>query len=180
MFLNFLSAAILLAVFTLSICLRANHGKGFDKQPLSYYLTVIIPQSIFLSVIFVFFIAFENGFMAYLILGILVYAIGFFVRLKAFSDLKNNYNVSKEKMSNRITTDGIYNYVRHPLYLGTLLIYLGFCLMIFSKAGIILYFIFLVPMFLIRIEEKEEEEFAKDMKYQKYKEKTSRLIPFIY
>ena len=179
MFLNFLSAAILLAVFVFSICLQVDHEKGFDKQPLNYYLAVIIPQSIFLSVIFVLFIAYGNGSATYLVLGILVYAIGFFVRLKTFNNLKNNYNVSKEKMSNKIITNGIYNYTRHPLYLGTILIYLGFCLMIFSKAGIMLYFIFLIPLFLVRIK-GEEKEFAGNVEYQRYKKRTSRLIPFIY
>ena len=179
MFLNFLSAAILLAVFVLSIHLQIDHERGFDKQPLNYYLTIVIPQGIFLSVIFVLFIAYGNGSIAHLVLGILVYATGFLIRLRTFSDFKNNYNVSKEKISDKIITDGIYNYARHPLYLGTLLIYLGFCLMIFSKAGIILYFIFLIPLFLIRIRE-EEKEFAEDMKYQRYKKRISRLIPFIY
>jgi len=179
MFLNFLSATILLAVFDLSICLRVNHEKGFDKQPLSYYLTVIIPQGIFLSTIFVLFIAYGNGSVIYLVLGILVYAVGFFVRLKAFNDLRNNYNVSKEKIAKNIIANGIYSYTRHPLYLGTLLIYLGFCLMIFSKTGVILYFIFLVPLFFIRIRE-EEKEFTENAEYKKYKKRTSRLVPFIY
>ena len=179
MFLNFLSAAILLAVFVLSIHLQIDRKMGFDKQPLNYYLTVVIPQSIFLPTVFVFFIAYGSNSIAYLVPGILIYAIGFFARLKTFGDLKNNYNVSKEKMSDKITTDGIYSYTRHPLYLGTLLIYLGFCLMIFSKAGIILYFIFLVPLFLIRIK-GEEKEFVKNMEYQEYKKRTSRLVPFIY
>ena len=114
-----------------------------------------------------------------LVLGILVYAVGFFVRLKAFNDLKNNYNVSKEKIAKNIMANGIYSYTRHPLYLGTLLIYLGFCLMIFSKAGVILYFIFLVPLFFIRIRE-EEKEFAENAEYKKYKKRTSRLVPFVY
>ena len=179
MFLNFLSAAVLLAVFPLSICLRVDHGKGFDKQPLNYYLTVIIPQSIFLPVIFVLFIAYGNGSVTYFVLGILTYAIGFFIRLKTFGNLKNNYNVSKEKTTNKIITNGIYSYTRHPLYLGTLLIYLGLCLMIFSKAGMILYFVFLIPLFFIRIRE-EEKEFTENTEYQKYKKRTFRLIPFIY
>ncbi|MEA1937437.1 MAG: isoprenylcysteine carboxylmethyltransferase family protein [Patescibacteria group bacterium] len=179
MFLNFLSAAISLAIFTLSICLRVNREKGFDKQSLNYYFTVIIPQSVFLSVIFVLFIASGNGSATYLVLGILIYTTGFFIRLKTFDNLKNNYNVSKEKMSDKIITNGIYNYIRHPLYLGTLFVYLGLCLMIFSKAGIMLYFIFLVPLFLIRIK-KEEKEFTENTEYQKYKKETSQLIPFIY
>jgi len=179
MFLNLLFFVALIAVFNLSIALHIRSIKSPLKYPLNYYLVVVIPQSIFLLIIFILFMAYGNSSITYLTLGILVYATGFFTRLKTFGDLKNNYNVSKEKISDEIITNGIYSYARHPLYLGTLLIYLGLCLIIFSKAGIILYFIFLVPLFLIRIE-KEEKEFAKNTMYQKYKERTSRLIPFVY
>ena len=179
MLLNFLSVVVLLAAFTLSIHLRIDRKRGFDKQPLNYYLTVVIPQSIFLSAVFILFTVSGNSSIAYFIPGILIYAIGFFIRLKTFGNLKNNYNVSKEKISDKIVTSGIYSYIRHPLYLGTLIIYLGLCLIIFSKEGIILYFIFLVPLFLIRIRE-EEKEFAGNAKYQEYKKGTSQLIPFIY
>jgi len=179
MFWNLLFFVILLAIFTLSICLQIKHKKIFNKQPLSYYLTVIIPQSVFLSVIFILFTVSSNSSTAYLVAGILIYSIGFLVRLKTISDLKSNYNISKEKISDQIMTTGIYGYVRHPLYLGTLFIYFGFCLMLFSKIGVALYFIFLIPLFFIRIKE-EEKEFSDNSKYQQYRKEVSCLIPFIF
>lgn len=179
MLLNFLVTFLLLVIFVFSILLQAKRKKGFDKQPLSYYLTVIIPQNVFFLVIVIFFLVYGNNSVVYLVIGVLIYAGGFFIRLKAFHDLKNNYNVSKERISNKIITSGVYSCVRHPLYLGTVLIYLGFCLMIFTKMGIILYFIFLIPMFLAR-SIKEEKEFAENVEYQEYKKRSERLIPFVY
>jgi len=177
--LNLLLFIILLAAFNLSVSLQIKLAKNSIKRSINYYLTVIIPQSAFLIAILVLFIIYGNDSITCLVSGILICAIGFLARLKAFNDLKKSYNVSKEKMSNRVITNGIYSHVRHPLYLGTMLVYLGFCLIIFSKAGMALYFIFLIPLFLARIIE-EEKEFAENMEYQEYKKKTSRLIPFVY
>ncbi|MFW9881481.1 MAG: methyltransferase family protein [Candidatus Thorarchaeota archaeon] len=76
---------------------------------------------------------------------------------------------------------GIYKYIRHPIYLGMLLIFFGYAL---SFKSIITPFSFLVIFFLIfnnrmNLEEKLLiEKFGKN--YELYLKKTKRLIPYIY
>lgn len=72
---------------------------------------------------------------------------------------------------------GLFAYVRHPLYLGTLLIYLGFVLGSFSILSFVTYiFIFFVYNQLAIFEEKDlERVFGEE--YLQYKKRGSRWIP---
>ena len=179
MFWNITLFTIAYIIFGLLIYLKAKQAEISHKQPFSYYLTVLIPQCIFIVSILALFIISENNSIMPLIFGLFIYLIGILIRLKALNDFKIGYNLSEKRISNHLITNGIYQYSRHPLYLGTLLVYLGLTLTIFSKSGIILYFTFLLPLFLIRIV-REEKEFANDKNYEQYKKNVYCLIPFIF
>ena len=74
---------------------------------------------------------------------------------------------------------GAYRFIRHPMYLGAIIFCLGFFLANISMwNGII--FSFIVMAEITRII-NEEEFFAKDEEYQKYKAKVRwRLIPYVF
>ena len=179
MFWNIILFIIAYIIFGLLIYLKTKQAKISYKQPFSYYIIVLIPQCIFIVSILALFIINENNSIMLLVLGLFTYLIGLLIRLKALNDFKTGYNLSEKRISNHLITNGIYQYSRHPLYLGTLLVYLGLTLTIFSKSGIILYFTFLLPLFLIRIV-REEKEFANDKNYEQYKKNVYCLIPFIF
>jgi protein-S-isoprenylcysteine O-methyltransferase Ste14 len=81
----------------------------------------------------------------------------------------------------RLKTDGLYKRVRHPSYLGLLLIIIGFSATMNSLYS---FLVLAVPVFLaityrISVEEKVLiNEFSNN--YIEYKRKTKKIIPGIY
>ena len=79
-----------------------------------------------------------------------------------------------------LVTDGIYGRVRHPSYLGLLIMGLGWALTFRSGAGVVLAGL-VVPPLLARIRSEEallRSQFGEE--YDSYRRRTSRLIPGIY
>ncbi len=80
----------------------------------------------------------------------------------------------------QLVTDGVYRLIRHPLYLGEMARNLGFALILTSRVGFIVMLVGIVFLLLrIRIEEAMLiEEFGQE--YIKYRERTKRLLPYIF
>jgi protein-S-isoprenylcysteine O-methyltransferase Ste14 len=76
-----------------------------------------------------------------------------------------------------LRTDGILARVRHPLYLGTLLLVLGFWFYIPTRANLITSVVIIVYLFIgIYLEERDlERQFGEE--YREYKSKVPMLIP---
>ncbi len=80
----------------------------------------------------------------------------------------------------QLVTDGVYRHIRHPLYLGEITRNLGFALTLSSVYG------FLVMLagniFLVLRLEMEETMLADafGQEYTEYRNRTSKLIPFLY
>jgi protein-S-isoprenylcysteine O-methyltransferase Ste14 len=84
------------------------------------------------------------------------------------------------KKGHRLVTHGIYRFVRHPIYLGAILVSMGMPVYASSLYGLLIMSA-LIPLFLIRI--RIEERLLVDAfgeAYRAYQETTSVLIPFIY
>jgi protein-S-isoprenylcysteine O-methyltransferase Ste14 len=85
--------------------------------------------------------------------------------------------VEPEQRPELVITGGAFRYVRHPLYLGGMLIYLGLVistLSLFSLAVLIGIFIFY--NYIATYEEKVMEEKFRE-EYVKYKQKTGKWVP---
>jgi protein-S-isoprenylcysteine O-methyltransferase Ste14 len=83
--------------------------------------------------------------------------------------------------NHQLVTGGPYRWIRHPLYSAALLWGIGWPLLIRSLLGALLMVGFEVPFLLLRIREEENalsETFGED--YAEYKERTWKLIPFVY
>ena len=79
-----------------------------------------------------------------------------------------------------LVTDGIYRVIRHPSYLGMIILMLGWALAFRSGLGVILAAL-IVPPLLARIRSEEtllRLQFGDE--YEAYRRRTSRLIPGIY
>lgn len=97
--------------------------------------------------------------------------IGMLIRIWA-----NGYAIKMEKL----TTSGPYAFVRHPLYIGTLFIAIGFAIMLrTSYAGVL--FITITAIIYYRTIQKEEEMLQNKFKdvYISYKNKVPAIIPKI-
>jgi protein-S-isoprenylcysteine O-methyltransferase Ste14 len=80
----------------------------------------------------------------------------------------------------KLVTTGLYRYIRHPLYLGQILLYTSIPLILSSLYGFVIGLI-LIPLFLHRI--GVEETAMKNMfgeNYVAYSKQTKKLIPYIY
>ncbi len=81
----------------------------------------------------------------------------------------------------QLKTDGLFKIVRHPSYLGLLMILSGFSL---SMNTIISFMVVTLPVFLViiyRIKVEENllvETFGEE--YIKYSGSTKKIIPFVY
>jgi protein-S-isoprenylcysteine O-methyltransferase Ste14 len=118
----------------------------------------------------------------FFIIGSVIEAIGLIVRVRAITTLKKQFTYTVTKIENHeLIENGLYKYIRHPGYLGQLIIFLGISLTISNWLSVIG---MIVPVFLgyfYRIN-VEERFMIKQMgeKYINYQNHTKRLIPFIY
>ncbi|MFZ3214128.1 MAG: isoprenylcysteine carboxylmethyltransferase family protein [Terriglobales bacterium] len=79
-----------------------------------------------------------------------------------------------------LVTSGVYGVIRHPSYLGLLIMLLGWALAFRSVAGVLLTAL-LIPPLIARIRAEEtllQAQFGSE--YDAYRARTSRLIPRLY
>ncbi len=84
------------------------------------------------------------------------------------------------RKDHKLIQHGIYKYVRHPIYFGTTLVFLGLPLCVGSLFGLATMAL-VIPLFLRRIRMEEKlliEEFGEE--YERYRETSRKLIPFLY
>ncbi len=113
--------------------------------------------------------------------GAALFAIGFTIELVAQITLRHSYSSTLViREDHQLITHGVYRFIRHPIYLGVILVFIGFAVYASSLYGLLVMSA-LIPVFLNRIRMEERlltEEFG-DV-YRAYKQTTSKLIPFVY
>jgi len=115
-------------------------------------------------------------------LGIPLITIGIFVRIMARQSLKQQYSaIVKTTENHKLITTGIYRRLRHPAYLGILMLILGIPLSSWSMLGLGIAIMSGIPAILYRI--KIEEIFLNKvfgLKYKDYSKDTWKLIPYLW
>jgi protein-S-isoprenylcysteine O-methyltransferase Ste14 len=114
------------------------------------------------------------------IAGFAILVIGVILRIVGLMALRHNFSMAIEcKDQNLLVTTGIYKFIRHPLYLATLLIASSGCL-IFSSIFCWMFFVVNIYGIVKRI--NKEEIFLNNQfsEYQSYSEQSKKLIPYIY
>lgn len=114
--------------------------------------------------------------------GILLICGGLAIRWFAIFKLKKaftvNVSISKDQ---KIVRSGIYKYIRHPSYSGSLLSFLGLGLVFNNWLTIAIIFIPVCASFLYRISIEEKvlsEAFGND--YTDYMKRSWKLLPWVY
>jgi len=114
--------------------------------------------------------------------GLLIIVSGIAIRWISIFQLKKAFTVDVAIGEDQtLTTNGMYKLIRHPSYLGLLLIMIGFSICMNSIVSIIVITIpmFLVVIYRISVEEKVLiNEFKEN--YISYKLKTKKIIPWIF
>jgi len=116
------------------------------------------------------------------IVGIALFVIGLIIRIHSLLTLKQYFTYSVAKVENhKIIETGLYKFIRHPGYLGQLIIFIGISTSISNWLSILVMTIPITLGYLYRIKVEERfmlEQLGED--YLNYQERTKRLIPMIY
>lgn len=114
-------------------------------------------------------------------LGVVLYAGGMVLRLWPVFMLGRRFSgLVAIQPGHSLLTTGIYRVIRHPSYLGMLVLSLGWALAFRSGVGVLLVILMIVPV-IGRINAEEQllrSQFGAE--YDAYRARTSRLIPGIY
>jgi protein-S-isoprenylcysteine O-methyltransferase Ste14 len=116
-----------------------------------------------------------------LAVGAAMMIAGFGIRFMAVGALGANFSgLLRIREGHTLVTSGIYHWVRHPAYLGAILMFLGFPVLFSSAIGFMV-MLLLVPYLVHRIGLEERmlvEHFG--FEYQEYMKHSKKLIPLVY
>ncbi|MBA0882406.1 methyltransferase family protein [Flavobacterium undicola] len=115
-------------------------------------------------------------------IGAILAIIGLLIRIISILTLKQHFTYTVTKIDNHELIDtGLYKNIRHPGYLGQLIIFFGISIAFSNWISMILMMLPVLIGYLNRI--RVEEIFLIEQmgqKYLDYQERTKRLIPMIY
>jgi protein-S-isoprenylcysteine O-methyltransferase Ste14 len=115
-------------------------------------------------------------------IGALMALTGLIIRITSILTLKQHFTYTVTKVENHeLIETGLYRYIRHPGYLGQLIIFLGIATSLSNWLSVLL---MIIPVFLgylnrINVEEKFMIE-QMGQKYADYQKRTKRLIPHLF
>lgn len=116
------------------------------------------------------------------VLGLIISVIGFVIRIISIKTLKQYFTYSVTQVENHeLIEKGFYKSIRHPGYLGQILIFAGISISLSNWVSVILMLVSILIGYVNRIN-VEEKFMYKQMgkKYLDYQKKTKRLLPKLY
>jgi protein-S-isoprenylcysteine O-methyltransferase Ste14 len=160
----------------------SNDKKGQDKGSLRF-MWIVIALAIFSGIIFSSYVKNSIGNQILIpYIGLALVVVGMILRFISIWTLGRFFTVDVTiRDDHKIKKDGVYKFIRHPSYSGSLLSFIGFGISLNNWLSLISVTILITIALIhrIRIEEKIlTDHFGAD--YLDYKNKTYRLIPWIY
>jgi protein-S-isoprenylcysteine O-methyltransferase Ste14 len=114
-------------------------------------------------------------------IGLTLFVIGLTLMIVGQITLWRNYSgFVVIKKGHQLITHGIYRFTRNPIYLGGIMVFAGLPVYAASVYGFLV-MLTMIPIILFRIKMEEKmlaEHFGDD--YEAYRNKTKRLIPFLF
>ncbi|MBW2967248.1 isoprenylcysteine carboxylmethyltransferase family protein [Candidatus Woesearchaeota archaeon] len=118
----------------------------------------------------------------FIIIGAASLLLGYSLRLIAHINLGKYFAYEVEIIEgHKLIQTGIHKYLRHPMYTGLFLMFVGVALALQSLIGLAVGTVLLVPVGIwrMRLEEKALlAEFGKE--YEEYQKKSWKVVPFIW
>ena len=95
--------------------------------------------------------------------------------LLAWTGLKIVFRETRKEP--QVITTGVFSIVRHPIYLGSILLYLGFILLSLSLLSVLIWFIIIIFYYIISRHEEKLLTQRFGSVYEEYKKKVPMLFP---
>jgi len=123
----------------------------------------------------------RSSLVALEVAGLVLYLIGFLLMAWALLSLGRNYQLggTAPRDTDTMIMAGPYRLIRHPMYTAALSISFGLACLVQSFAFFTVFCIYLM-LILLLIPLEEEGLQAYGEKYAAYKQRTSKLFPFVY
>lgn len=118
----------------------------------------------------------------YFMVGFLIVLTGLYIRISAIRTLEKYFTSTITGMQDhKLVNKGLYHFIRHPAYLGQLMIFLGISTALSDWLSILGMMIPVFAAYLnrIRIEEKFLLKYLGE-EYSDYQKRTKRLIPMVF
>jgi protein-S-isoprenylcysteine O-methyltransferase Ste14 len=123
-----------------------------------------------------------NHWDVFFAIGAIMIIIGLIIRITSILTLKQHFTYTVAKIENHeLIETGLYKIIRHPGYMGQLLIFTGTAATLSNWLSVVSMFFPVLVGYVYRI--SVEEKFMIEQMGQKYKDcqkRTKRLIPLIY
>jgi protein-S-isoprenylcysteine O-methyltransferase Ste14 len=118
----------------------------------------------------------------FFIIGSILVIIGLIIRVTSILTLKQQFTYTVTKIDNHeLIETGLYKIIRHPGYLGQLIIFLGISTSLSNWLSVLLMIVPVLFGYLNRITVEEKFMIAQmGQNYIDYQNRTKRLIPMIY
>lgn len=118
----------------------------------------------------------------FFIVGVVLSILGLIIRIYSILTLKQHFTYTVTKLEDHeLIETGLYKWIRHPGYLGQVIIFAATAIALANWLSVLLMLIPVVSGYLYRI--NIEEKFMTvqlGLKYTDYQKRTKRLIPGIY
>ncbi len=112
--------------------------------------------------------------------GLVIAIFGFLLFVVALLQLNKNLSpFPTPKKNSQLIQNGIYKYIRHPIYTGILLSCAGYSLYVDSSFKILITFLLLL-LFSIKSKYEEKKLIQKFINYKTYMKTTGRFIPRLF
>jgi protein-S-isoprenylcysteine O-methyltransferase Ste14 len=178
---------LLIVFFLLEIFIRKGataksiETTSHDKRS-TYLIGLTLVVILFLSIIFKLFRIGEFSTQKVAILGLMVMVIGLVIRIYSMITLSRYYTRTLTFTNeHELVQKGLYRVIRHPGYLGTLLIWNACGLAMQNKIVFVISIILTSIAYYYRIDHEEKMLIGKfGEKYRAYQKHSWRLLPFIW
>lgn len=189
-----IAKGVVIAATVVMIAIRAPHGQrsrsvavaSSRKGLLERMLLTIAWVSFFVPIVWIAspWLDFANYELrpAPLAAGIAGLAAGLYVFHRSHVDLGTNWSITLEiRATHTLVTDGVYRYVRHPMYAGLILYAIGQALVLPNRIAGPSYFVAMVLLFVFRLGPEESMMRARfPAEWEAYAARTKRLVPGIW
>lgn len=109
-------------------------------------------------------------------IAVLTMLMGAVIMVAALARLWKSFSIMTE--ARELKTTGLYKYIRHPLYLGEFVSYLGVLMLRFNTTNVVIFILFIIMQtYRAKIEERKLGEVFPE--YGSYKKRTGMFLPFV-